>query len=66
MLFLQFLYERPLLPSIEQIKDCLGIRAKGRKIHGGEDEYQLREGQSDYGGWHYLDSENSLNWNLAN
>jgi putative transposase len=29
---------------LEQIKDRLGIRAKGRKIHGSEDEYHLREG----------------------
>jgi putative transposase len=51
---------------LEQIKDCLGIRAKGRKIHGSEDEYQLREGQADYGGWQDLDNENIFDWNLAN
>ena len=43
---------------LEQIKDRLGTRAKGRKIHGSEDEYQLRGGQTDYGGWHDLDNEN--------
>jgi len=50
---------------LEQIKDRLGIRAKGRKIQGKEGEYQLCEGQSDYGGWHDLDNENSFHWNLA-
>ncbi len=33
------------------------IRAKSRKIHGREDEYQLREGQSDYGDWQNWDNE---------
>jgi putative transposase len=51
---------------LDQIKDRLGIRAKGRKIHGSEDEYQLREGQTDYGGWQDLDNENKFDWNLAN
>ncbi len=50
---------------LEQIKDRLGIRAKGRKIHGSEDEYQLREGQTDYGGRQDLDNENTFDWNLA-
>jgi hypothetical protein len=36
---------------LEKIKDRFGIRAKGRKIHGSEDEYQLREGHADYGDW---------------
>ena len=51
---------------LDQIKDRLGIRAKGRKIHGSEDEYQLCEGQTDYGGWQDLDNENTFDWNLAN
>ncbi len=51
---------------LEQIKDRLGIRAKGRKIHGSEDEYQLREGQADYGDWQDLDNEITIDWNLAN
>ena len=51
---------------IDQIKDRLGIRAKGRKIHGSEDEYQLREGQTDYDSWQDLDNENTFDWNLAN
>jgi putative transposase len=51
---------------LEQIKDRLGIRSKGRKIHGSEDEYQLREGQADYGDWQDLDNENTIDWNLAN
>jgi len=51
---------------LDQIKDRLGIRAKGRKIHGSEDEYQLCEGQTDYGGWQDLDNENTFDWDLAN
>ena len=51
---------------LDQIKDRLGIRAKGRKIHGSEDEYQLCEGQTDCGGWQDLDNENTFDWNLAN
>ena len=51
---------------LEQIKDRLGIRAKGRKIHGSEDEYQLGECQTDYGGWQDLDDENTFGWNLVN
>jgi hypothetical protein len=31
-----------------------------------KDEYQLREGQTDYGGWQDLDNENTFDWNLAN
>jgi hypothetical protein len=51
---------------LAQIKEQLGIRAKGRKIHGSEDEYQLREGQTGYGAWQDLDNENTFDWNLAN
>ncbi len=50
---------------VEQIKQRLGIRAKGRKIHGSEDEYQLRERQSSFGDWQNLDNENTFDWNLA-
>jgi len=50
---------------LDQIKDRLGIRARGRKIHGSEDEYQLREGQTDYGAWQDLADENTFDWNLA-
>lgn len=52
-------------PFLKQIKECLGIRAKGRKIHGSEDAYQLREGQTNYGAWQDLDN-NTFDWNLAN
>ena len=51
---------------LDQIKDRLGIRAKGRKVHGSEDEYHLREEQTDYGGWQNLDNENTFDWNLTN
>ena len=50
---------------LEQIKERLGIRAKGRKIHGSEGEFQLREGQTNYGDWQNLDNENTFDWNLA-
>ncbi len=50
---------------LEQIKDRLGIRAKGRKILGREDEYQLHEGQTDYGDLQDLSHNNSYDWNLA-
>ncbi len=41
-------------------------RAKGRKIHGNEDAYQLREGQTNYGAWQDFDNNNTFDWNLAN
>jgi putative transposase len=47
---------------LDQIKDRLGIRAKGRKVHGSEDEYHLRERQTDYGGWQNLGNENTFDW----
>ena len=50
---------------LDQIKDRLGIRAKGRKVHGSEDEYHLREGQTDYGGWQNLGNENTFDWDLT-
>jgi REP-associated tyrosine transposase len=53
-------------PFLKQVKDRLGIRAKGRKIDGSEDDaYQLREGQTNYGAWQDLDN-NTFDWNLAN
>ena len=53
-------------PFLKQIKERLGIRAKGRMIHGSEDAYQLREGQTNYGAWQDLDNNNTFDWNLAN
>lgn len=50
---------------VQQIKERLGIRAKGRKIHGNEDEYQLRERQNSYGDWQNFDNENTFEGNLA-
>lgn len=43
---------------MEQIKERLGIRAKGRKIYERDDEYQLREGQTVYGDWPDSEYEN--------
>jgi hypothetical protein len=45
---------------LEQIKERLGIRAKDCKIYGSEDDYRLREGQANYGGWQDLDSKNTF------
>ena len=50
---------------LEQIRERLGIRAKGRMIRGSEDEYQLREGQTNYGDWQNSDNENTFDWNLV-
>ncbi len=51
---------------LEQIKERLGIRAKGRRIYDSEDEYQLRERQALYSGWHDSDTENTFGWKIAN
>jgi REP element-mobilizing transposase RayT len=50
---------------LEQIKERLGIRAKGRRIHEGDDEYQLREGQAVYGGWRDAETENTFDSNFT-
>jgi hypothetical protein len=42
------------------------LRLKSVIDYGSEDEYQLREGQTDYGGGQDLDNENTFDWNLAN
>jgi putative transposase len=52
-------------PFLEQVKERLGIRAKGRKIHESGDGYQLSERQALYGDWHDADTENTFDWNLA-
>ena len=51
-------------PFLEQVKERLGIRAKGRKIHESGDGYQLSERQALYGDWHDADTENTFDWNL--
>ena len=51
---------------MEQIKERLGIRAKGRKIYKRDDEYQLREGQTVYGDWPDSEYENTFAWKLVN
>jgi len=50
---------------VEQIKERLGIRSKGRKIFENEDDYQLRDGKTRYGDWDQINSENSFHWDLA-
>ncbi len=49
---------------LEQIKERLGIWAKGRKIYERDDEYQLREGQTVY--WPDSEYENTFAWKLVN
>ena len=51
---------------LEQIKERLGIRAKGRKIYESDDDYQLREGQTVYGDWLDSENENTFAWKLVN
>ena len=51
---------------LEQIKERLGIRAKGRKIYERDDEYQLREGHTVYGDWPDSEYENTFAWKLVN
>ena len=48
---------------LQQIKDWLGIRAKGRSIYESDDEYQLRDGQTVYGDWPDSENENTFAWN---
>lgn len=52
-------------PFLEQIKERLAIRAKGRKIRESGDGYHLSERQALYGDWHGADTENRFDWNLA-
>ena len=51
---------------LEQIRERLGIRAKGRKIYESDDEYQLREAQTVYGDWPDSEYENTFAWELVN
>jgi len=48
---------------IEKIKKSLGFRAKGRKITGAADNFELREVQSSYGESDKLESGNTFLWN---
>jgi len=50
---------------LEQIKEQLETRAKGRKIYERDDEYQLREGQTVYGDWPDSEYENTFAWKLV-
>ena len=49
---------------VEQIKERLGIRSKGRKILEEEDDYQLCERQTGYYDWAQFNSSNSFYWDL--
>ena len=48
---------------IEKIKEALGFRARGRKITGTDDTFELREGQVSYGAAIKVDFGNTLPWN---
>ena len=50
---------------VEQIRERLGIRSKGRKIFENEDDYQLRDGQISYGNGVQFNSDNLFHWDLA-
>ncbi len=50
---------------MEQIKERLEIRAKGRRIYESDDEYQLREVQTVYGDWPDSGYENTFAWKLV-
>ena len=51
---------------VEQIKKRLGIGSKGRKILEDDDNYQLRDEQTDYGDRAQFNSSNSFYWDLDN
>jgi len=51
---------------LKQIKDRLGIRAKGRKILNTKDDYHLREKTAVYGNWIDSNTENTFDWKSAN
>jgi hypothetical protein len=44
------------------MKEALGFRATGRKIICANDTFELREGQTSYGGASDLDSGNTFLW----
>jgi hypothetical protein len=48
---------------IEEMKDALGFRAKGRKILCADDTFELRETITPYGKANDLDSGNTFLWN---
>ena len=48
---------------IEQMKEALGFRAKGRKIIYADDTFELREVLMPYGKASNLDSGNTFLWN---
>ncbi|MBT8364504.1 MAG: hypothetical protein KJP23_07335 [Deltaproteobacteria bacterium] len=48
---------------IEKMKESLGFRAKGRKMIGADDTYELREAVAPFGNADNLDSGNTYLWN---
>jgi hypothetical protein len=48
---------------IEEMKEALGFRAKGRKIICADDTFELRETITPYGKGNDLDSGNTFSWN---
>ena len=51
---------------MEQIKDRLGIRSKGRKILKDDDSCQLRDRQTRYSSEAEFNNNNSFHWDLDN
>ncbi len=51
---------------LEQFKERLEFRDRGRKIYKRDDEYQLREEQTVYGDWPDSEYENTFAWKLVN
>jgi putative transposase len=51
---------------VEQIKDRLGIRSKGRKILKDDDNCQLRDRQTNYSSEAEFNNNNSFHWDLDN
>ena len=48
---------------VETMKEALGFRAKGRKIIGADDTFELREVIAPYGKINDQESANTLLWN---
>jgi hypothetical protein len=49
---------------LEQIKERLGIRAKGHRIYESQDECQERDRQAVYSDGQDSDTENTFDWNI--
>ena len=48
---------------VKKVKDLLGFRTKGRKIHNSDGAYQLKEPDSSYGSID-VDKDNTYLWDI--